>query len=757
MTASSGVDNLDLIIVAEGASRPHLSAARRVAELLDLPVEESATPRERALNIGPPDFALADATAAALIGDAPADGPWDVVCETDAGGWLVTGSSARSAAHATLRLVDSLRWGDELPSPWRRLTQPAFRSLALEFDDWSGGFARMADGFDIRVHAADAARVGMTTLEVNLLADVVPVQVRERRVPDDMYQWWDIYSAALDMFVESDLTRGTYHRDMLARNMDKLLETADAAREWGLTPTFIAFEPRAWPERLYDHYPQLRGARVDCSDYSAEAEYAPDPNHPLVIEHYREMMQRLMERIPDLGLISVWSQDSCAGFPWAEKLYPGPNGPRAARKRPVEEGVVNLMTALRDGGRAINPDLQVTICGSWFVGDELPRICDALPDDIGVSYTVGRGGQRPSDGSRSWEIVETIRAHGIEPQVQLEEVSNPWKPLGPMLGFPFPYLCHGMLRDAKAEGGVQDLILRGGIQSEVFVPNFINNEVIRAFGAEGLDLDLDDLLARRASAWTNTPDDARRLVEAWGLCDEAVSNYSVRAWTVTLVSARTLWRRLVRPLTPDQSRLTWEDWRYYRHLEFNVGADDPAWLDHFYKGWGRMIDDGVAREAVVSYDEVMLPRLREAVAALDASDEMSEVARDCRDRIRCLHHALTTERNMLQIQERIHACLADDREHPETSEHLPIIREAMSAEMDNTREFIELLDSSPSTLLPSTSGIETTYMLRAPISHLLRQKLISMERHFDDAPGPWFDELLQPGGWTSDAGEGDTQ
>jgi hypothetical protein len=81
----------------------------------------------------------------------------------------------------------------------------------------------------------------------------------------------------------------------------------------------------------------------------------------------------------------------------------------------------------------------------------------------------------------------------------------------------------------------------------------------------------------------------------------------------------------------------------------------------------------------------------------------------------------------------------------------------MSAEMDNTREFIELLDSSPSTLLPSTSGIETTYMLRAPISHLLRQKLISMERHFDDAPGPWFDELLQPGGWTSDAGEGDTQ
>jgi hypothetical protein len=103
MTASSGVDNLDLIIVAEGASRPHLSAARRVAELLDLPVEESATPRERALNIGPPDFALADATAAALIGDAPADNgrgrlaghriqcPERGTCHTASGGFVALG------------------------------------------------------------------------------------------------------------------------------------------------------------------------------------------------------------------------------------------------------------------------------------------------------------------------------------------------------------------------------------------------------------------------------------------------------------------------------------------------------------------------------------------------------------------------------------------------------------------------------------------------------------------------------------------
>ncbi len=32
----------------------------------------------------------------------------------------------------------------------------------------------------------------------------------------------------------------------------------------------------------------------------------------------------------------------------------------------------------------------------------------------------------------------------------------------------------------------------------------------------------------------------------------------------------------------------------------------------------------------------------------------------------------------------------------------------------------------------------------------LKCKRESMERHLDDVPGPWFDELLQPGGWISD-------
>lgn len=739
----------DRILVAHDAPMPVHTAARHVAELLDRPLERADAPDPAALNLGPPDFAASHPGVGDVLADAPEDRPWDLLLRTDRAGWVVTGSSPLAIARAALEVADRVRWGDAPPE--EPLLRPrAFRSLAVEFDDWSAGFTRLADGFDMQRHVADAVRVGVETLEVNLLADAVPVQVRERRVHEDMYQWWSVYCAALDMFVASDLNRGTYRRDLLDRNLARLRETADLARYWGLTPTFVAFEPRAWPERLFDQHPDLRGARVDCSDYSAEPEYAPDPNHPLVIEHYRQMMSRLMEHVPDLGLITVWSQDSCAGFPWAQRLYAGPNGPRGARRRPVEEGVVNLMTALRDAGREVNPELEVTICASWFTPDEQEAICEALPEDIGVSLTVGGDRQRPRRGHRDWAPVRRIRAHDIEPQVQLEELANPWKPLGPMLGFPFPYLAGDQLEDALQRGKVRDLILRGGPQTEVFVPRFINNEVIRAFAARGSALDVEELVERRAEQWTRDGDEARALLSAWRLCDRVVREYQVLAWTVTLVSGRTLWRRLVKPLVPNQALLEYEDYGWYRQFEFTVGKTDPAWIDHFFKGWRRMVRDDEAHGALSRYDDALLRRVREAVETLDACGELSLTARDVRDRARCMRHALRTERNLLEVQEAIHACLADDREYPARSPHAERMHAAIEDELANAEGFAELLRESPSTLLPATSCVETTYMLRAPVSYLLELKVAAMRRHTDDGPGPWFDELLQPGGWTSD-------
>ena len=739
------------VVVASHASQPFVSAAARAAELLELALEESAAPVAGALNIGPPEFAAKEPAAGEIIASAPDGEAWQAFCEGPSRGWVVTGATPFAAMNAALTLADWLRWGEPLPSPFRVVRRPVFRKMGLEFDDWSGGFHRMADGFDMEKHVADAARVGMTTLEINLIAEDVPIQVIERRVPDDKYQWWCTYAPALDMFFESDLTRNIRPRRVIDSNLAKLKATAELARKWGMTPTFIAFEPRNWPERLYDLYPEVRGARVDSPEYSAEPEYALDVNHPLVLEHYAQLMTQLMETAPDLGLFSVWSQDSAAGFPWADRLYPGPNGPTRSRRRPIEETVVRFMANLRDAGRSVNPDLQLTLCISWFSEREFPLILDAMPKDIGFSLTVSPDGSLPRTGRRgTWSHVDSIRQTGREPDVQVEEISNPWKPLGPLFGFPFPWTCFDMLKDIAVEGRVESLVLRGGITSEAFVPNFINNEVLRAFQYEGASLDVEALALRRARAWANEEDEAEALVEAWRLCDRVFRHFQFASWTVNFVSGRTLWRRLVKPLAPNQTLLSHLETRYYVRHEWTVGRSAPAYVDHFYKGWSRALRDDRAAEAVRDYDESVLPKVREALAALEGRDALSDTSRDVRDRIRGLLHMFTTDRNLIEVQEAIHACLGEDRERPESSAHVPRLRAAIRGEIENVRAFIELLETTPSTLFPVTSGEETPYIFRAPLSHLLRMKVRVMEDHVNDAPGPWFDELSQPGGWTSD-------
>ncbi len=753
---------LSRIVVADSAPLPYLTAARALAADWDVPVQRSNEPEPNALNLGPVDFACADPAAARILAGAPEDAVWELLLEQDDGTFLISGATPLAAARASLQFEEWL--AEPVPEGAARATlrTPRFRSLDMEFDDWTGGFNRLADGFDLERHVRDIVRLGATSLEVNMLADAVPVQVRERRVHEDKYQWWCIYCAGLDMFVESRLNRGTYDCRLLERNLATLKRYCETALKWGLTPTVVAFEPRVVPERFFDKHPDLRGARVDCSDYSAEAEFALDPCHPLVREHYRELMRNLLAEAPRIGRISIWSQDSNAGFPWARQLYAGPNGPRMARKRPVEDSVRALAEALRDGGREINPDFKVTVCLAWFqdhevpgriLPDEIAALCTTLPPEIDVSFTIPPAG-RNRDGALTGRLNnargEKIRSFGREPRFQVEGPSNWWKPLGPVLGAPHPLLTFNMLRALERDARALDVILRGGVQTEVFVPRYVNNAVIRAFLYRGSDLDIDDLLERLARKWTRRSEEAAALVRAWKLCDRAVAFVRPAAWTVNFVSGRTLWRRLVRPLVPNQALLEWEDRRYYRHLEFTVGPTDPAWIDHFYKGWGRMVRDDQAVETVRNLEQNILPPLREALAALDAAAPLTDTARDVRDRIACFLHMLTTDRHLLEIQEAIHACLAEDRKHPERSRHTARIRRCIDAELTNTRASRRLVETSPATLIPVTSGEETPFMIKAPLAHQLHCKIESMKRHRNDPPGPWFDELEQPGGWTSD-------
>ena len=70
----------------------------------------------------------------------------------------------------------------------------------------------------------------------------------------------------------------------------------------------------------------LRGPRVDHPFRSFRPRYTMTLTHPLVRQHYADMMRALLQEVPDLGYIAVWSNDSGSGFEHTKSLYVGRNG-----------------------------------------------------------------------------------------------------------------------------------------------------------------------------------------------------------------------------------------------------------------------------------------------------------------------------------------------------------------------------------------------------------------------------------------------
>ena len=727
-------------LVVEKSRQDKLSGfADYLAGKLGINVEYADVPAKSALNLGGACFAK-KAKGSGFPEILP-PGAWQLLGETP-DGWIIAGNDNFSIIHAALEVADHLKWGSR---PAKAFRQPTFTTLEVIFDDYACGFNRTADNFDLEKHIRDTARTGIQNFEINRLFEAIPVQVKERRAWSDKYQWWCFYSPALDMFVESKLNRGTYKDSMLEGNRAEMKKTAELARKYGMKPVLQIFEPRLWPERLYDKFPELRGSRVDYATYSGEAEYSPDVNHPLVRQHYAEMTEALLREVPDLDLIEVWSNDSCAGFAWSKRTYMEANGPISHRKKPVAESVVNLLTSIRDGGRKINPKLRVSINLAWFIHSGKDSLSDArevlkaLPPDIEACATLGTyfRNSKKAPPEIYWELLDWARKNlGREIQVQFEEVSNPWKPLGPLQGIPYPETAADMLKQVKAKD-VRAFTIRGGLTTEAFVPNFINNEVIRSIQYDGEAFNLEKVLEDRAKSWTSSAEEAELLRQLWTTGDDLFRHYnnSGISWTSAMfVSARTLFRHLISPVVPNPYLLAYQETAYYRPMEFHVGETDPSWFDISYYGYGQTIADDMMLDLVRRIDLL----LEKATAALklagDFKGKKSPAITDLEARFRAFICMSETDRALFSNQEAIHAYLKS------TPAGRPAIRAAIrriqDREIKNVVHFIEVLDGFDGVLIPETSGEDNVYVIRAPITHQLKQKLKVMRNHLDDEPGP---------------------
>jgi len=597
---------------------------------------------------------------------------------------------------------------------------PWLRNLS----DFFVGSLRYARNFDPEEYVRQIARLGFSHLTVNGLGFPRPY---ETSPPGDVYHWFYDYSPDLDQFMDSPLLRGYYPADYLQTNLKKLKRNAELAARYGLTPGLHINSPRSMPHGFWDRYGFLRGARVDHPRETLRPRYTLAMAHPAVQEHYRELVRKIMEEIPEIGFIHVWTNDSGSGFEFVSSLYAGRNGgPYLLREWKSEEEIArvaarNVMTyyrLLRDEARKVNPGFRL-VCdlGPFFAERK-----HLLPE-LGNGIDAGEFGFfQPPEGDQA--VVE--RPGDMQTHVKLDLADNN------VPGLPFPKLVYARLMEAGRKG--TRAILSSATPNSL-APFDINGEVVRAAQLQP-ERPVEQMLMEKAEGWAG-PEQARQLLDLWLLSDAAVGAYPR---DIPMSTFGFPWFRLwVRPFVPNIEAIPEEERAYYE--EFLLATfNNPARVDlNNDMMWNFLtVEEAAERKAVL--DRRVIPPLDRAVetaaALLDqlpASGPAHEVFSDLHDRLRVGLCFFMTMRNMLAWTESVHGYLQSSA-NEDRARYRRLCREMVDSELKNTASLLDLWRSSRRDLMPISTAGESLHIYGENFGELLERRIALMERHRDEEP-----------------------
>lgn len=638
-------------------------------------------------------------------------------------------------------LRDALADGVLLPASFA-LHRPHYDSCLTQY--W-----RSARGFHDEAYVRKLAETGFTHCEVNALQAHFPY---EESIESEFYPQFYTYCAGFNHFVNSKLTEGLWPEHYLEANLNRLKHLAGLAKRYGLKPGLLMFEPRNLPEKFFVKYPTLRGARIDHPFRSRLPRYCLAQDHPVSQRHYREVMGRLMEAVPELDYLSVWSNDSGAGFEHTSSLYIGRNGgPYMIREwrdhdqiaETAGKGVVAWMENLRTAAAQTNPDFKVAlrlepfknehdaiVAGlggnlTWegpsllVKGYDLPYPHPKYPENMGVA---GSALHVTMDESEAPALAKSREA-GIDPLLNYSGsgVMNH----EPLLGLPFPRMLHQKIIALKSIGTNRASCF-GGLAHAEATPYWPNPIAIRA--AQFMpDESIDDLLLNYATDLVG-PAHAAKLDAAWAEFEAAM------IWQplVGLYSAfGYCWQRTWdRPFVPDIEAVPLTARRYYeKHGCFqhnNPGVNDLG-KDVLFDLITREQGDKMGRDM----DEQVLPRVRELIGkltttieALDAdSDALARrVFVDLRDRIQAFLHWVTALRSVCTWCATVYGYL-EATDEAEKAEHEARLQAAIDLDLENTAGLLKLIETSDTEFMAVSAAGNHTYFYGEDLPDLLRKRI----------------------------------
>jgi len=632
-----------------------------------------------------------------------------------------------------------------------------FTNLRPLYDLFLNQHARTARNFDREEYFKTLARLGFSHAEVNGLAFAAPIETGPK---GEVYPRFYTYCPALDQFVTSRLNRGVYPDDYLQANLANLKTNAELAEKYGLAPGLVCFEPRSAPEKLIQRYPMLRGARVDHPLRSFQPRYNLSIGHPVVRAHYAEMTENLLKEVPSLDYISIWSNDSGAGFEYTNSLYVGRNGGGYVIRewkgdKEIAEAAANnlvrFLRVLRDAGRQVNPKFRTLLRLEPFT-TEHDYIWEQLEDGIAVEVS--------SLQTKGWELsykhpkyLEAPEIHGMAVYSHFDPKEKPlmaelqrkgsnteviftpgilWNH-EPLIGIPFPHLVHEKLVDMSVQE-VKTICALGGATPTSFAPYNINQELVRAFQMER-QLDLNTFLQHQAAEWVGE-DLANDLMKVWRHVDESFRCFPIPIW---IYAAWGVWYRLaVRPLVPNIEAIPEPDRAYYEKFLLAT-PHNPCRVDFRYDVGFDLIAPSRASLAVQRMDEELFPEINTALALLDGMRALTKTAAaqaclmDQRDRLRALRCWFRTQRHVAAWVAGVHGYLESDDE--KVRRHCKaLLRQMVLDEIENTKDLLQLWETSTTNWMIISGAGETTFIHDKNFGELLKRKIELMAGRENDDP-----------------------
>ncbi|MEZ4699469.1 MAG: hypothetical protein R2834_03985 [Rhodothermales bacterium] len=714
----------------------------------------------RGLGIAPPTAAQ-DAGAGLRVGVAPGpwglgpepapnDAPWCWARIDEAGNGEVT-SSEPALLYAFVHLLleglsdaqhGQLRAGLLLPASfaWNR---PLYDSVLTQV-------ARTVRDFDAESYIEQIARSGFTHLEVNGLAAPTP---QEPGVPTEFYQAFYSYGPGLLQFVDSDITRGLYDRSYVRANLERLKRIAGIGRKYGLKPGLLCYEPRAMPEPFYDRYPYLRGARVDHPFRSHKPRYTLAQDHPVSREHYRQLMDNMMREVPDLAYLSVWTNDSGAGFEHTSSLYVGRNGgPYLIREWRTHDAIaeaagksaVRWMRLLQETAAAYNPDFVVSLRIDAFrdehdhlvgamdrhlsiegpsllvKGYDMPYVHPRYPDQDGVAGSIY---QTEVDHQES-EALAHYRSLSVEPSVSYSAGSS--FNMEPLLGTPFPRSLHRKLLNLR-EAGLKRVSAHGGLLHLDKTPYWPHPTVIQQAQLNP-ERPIDDILMELAERWAGEAR-AHKLVDAWDMIDEAIT------WVpyIYLYSffGFVWYRAWIRPLIPNLEAVPEPERRYYEQFIVTV-KNNTNNVDLSRDVMFTLMTPEQAAVKVRGFDANVFPRL-DAVEAFLQPLSGEAVFSDLLVRVRALRAWTMAQRNVCAWTEGVYGYLGATTD-AERARHRAGLQDMMDRDLANTRLLIDLWEQRETEWMLVAGAGETPFVFGPNFGDHLRRKIDLTERYRDAEP-----------------------